>query len=108
MASLLGPAFGRLLPMPLLSPWAFEATAVCVMLFPLAGIVADQRRTGNVHAASLWGAGVVLLSMFLVEALSYSSPGEALYHAVTEGTPGAVVHPYAFPPPPQGSLVTGR
>jgi hypothetical protein len=108
MANLLGPAFGRLLPMPLLSPWAFEATAVCVLLFPLAGIVADRRRTGNVHPAWLWGTGVVLLSILSVEALSYSPFGAALYQTVTNGTSGAAIDPYAFPLPPQGPLVTGR
>jgi hypothetical protein len=108
MANLLGPAFGRLLPMPLLSPWAFEATAVCVMLFPIAGIISDRRRMGSVHPAWLWGSGVVLLSMLLVEALSFSSLGEALYRTVTDGVPGAAVHPYAFPLPPEGPLVTGR
>lgn len=108
MANLLGPAFGRLLPMPLLSPWAFEATAVCVLLFPLAGIIADRRRTGGVHPAWLWGTSVVLLSMLSVEALSYGPLGEALYQTVTDGTPGAAVDPYAFPPPPEGPLVTGR
>jgi hypothetical protein len=108
MANLLGPAFGRLLPLPLLSPWAFEATAVCVVLFPLAGIIADWRRTGSVHPAWLCGSSVVLLSILSVEMLSYSQFGAALYQAVTEGTPGAAIDPYAFPPPPLGPLVTGR
>lgn len=108
MASLLGPAFGRLLPMPVLIPWAFEATAVCVLLFPLVGIVADWRRTGRIHRAWLWGTGVILLSIVSVEALSYGPPGPALYQSVTAGTPGASVDPYAFPLPPHGPLVTGR
>lgn len=108
MANLLGPAFGRLLPMPLLSPWAFETTALCILLFPLAGAVADRRRTGNVHPAWLWGTGAILLSIISVEALSYSPLGAAVYHMVTDGTPGAALHPYAFPPPPQTPLMTGR
>lgn len=108
MANLLGPAFGRLLPLPLLSPWAFEATAVCVVLFPLAGIIADWRRTGSVHPAWLWGTSVVLLSILLIEVLSYSPIGAAFYQVVTDGTPGAAIDPYAFAPPPQGPLVTGR
>ena len=44
-ATLLAPAFGRLLPMPLIRPWAFELVAVFVMLVPLVGIVADRRRS---------------------------------------------------------------
>lgn len=108
MANLLGPAFGRLLPMPLLSPWAFEATAVCVMLFPLAGMIADRRRSGRVHPAWLWGAGLTLLSILAVEGLTYGAPGRSIYQAVTAGTSGAGIDPYAFPPPPRGPLVTGR
>jgi hypothetical protein len=101
MANLLGPAFGRLLPMPLLSPWAFEATATCVLLFPLAGVLADRRRTGSVHPAWLWGTGTVLLSILSVEVLSYSPLGGLFYQTVTDGTPGAAIAPY-------GPLVTGR
>lgn len=107
-ANLLGPAFGRLLPMPLLSPWAFEATALCVLLFPLAGIAADRRRTGVVHPAWYWGTGVILLSILLVDMVSYGSAGASLYRAITAGTPGASVDPHAFPPPPQAPLMTGR
>ncbi|MEG3165653.1 hypothetical protein U1701_13725 [Sphingomonas sp. PB2P19] len=108
MATLLAPAFGRLLPMPLVRPWAFELVAVFVILIPLAGIVADRRRTGRTHPAWLWGTGVILLSTLSVEALTYSPPGEALYRAVTAGTPGAAVDPYAFPPPPRSPQITGR
>ncbi|MFS0736139.1 hypothetical protein ABC347_03730 [Sphingomonas sp. 1P06PA] len=108
MANLLGPAFGRLLPMPLLIPWAFEVTALCVLLFPLAGIVADRRRNRSIHPAWIWGTGVILLSIVSVEVLSYGPAGRAIYRAVTSGTPGETVNPYAFPPPPQAPLVTGR
>lgn len=55
MALLLGPAFGRLLPMPLLAPWAFEATLPAVLIFPVIGVIADLRRTGTVHRAWVWG-----------------------------------------------------
>ena len=36
MSLLLGPAFGRLLPMPLLIPWAWEAAFAATLFFPLA------------------------------------------------------------------------
>ncbi|MEG3163058.1 hypothetical protein U1701_00450 [Sphingomonas sp. PB2P19] len=107
MAVLVGPAFGRLLPMPLLVPWAFEVTSACILLFPLAGIIADRRRTGRIHPASLWGAGIVALSILATDMLAYSPAGATLYRAVTAGSPGAVVAPYAFAPPPPGP-VTGR
>ena len=41
-ALLMGPAFGRLLPMPLLAPWAFEATFIAVMIFPIIGVIAER------------------------------------------------------------------
>ena len=47
MSLLLGPAFGRLLPLPLLQPWAWEATMAVCLLFPIAGMIADIRRGGR-------------------------------------------------------------
>lgn len=107
-ALLIGPGFGRLLPMPLLVPYAFETTFAAVMLFPLAGIWADLRRLGRVHQAWLWGVGAMLGSLVLTEALTYSAPGQAIYRAVTAGSPGAKVPPLAFGDPPTGGQVTGR
>jgi hypothetical protein len=48
MAMMVGPAFGRLLPMPLLAPWAWEATFAACLVFPLAGVASDLRRGGRV------------------------------------------------------------
>jgi hypothetical protein len=100
MAMLLGPGFGRLLPMPLLPPWAFEATFAATMLFPIAGVIADLRRTGRVHPAWIWGIGVSLMTLLLIELITFSAAGDAIYAAVTAGSPGAVVPGLAFPPMP--------
>lgn len=101
MAILMGPAYGRLLPLPLLIPWAYEATFAAVMIFPVIGVVADLRRSGRVHPAWGWGIGtIVLVTWLLVEFLSQSSIGVALYQAATAGSPGAAVAPLAFPPFP--------
>lgn len=100
MAMLLGPGFGRLLPMPFLPPYAFEATFVATMLFPAAGVVADLRRTGRVHPAWLWGIGASLLTVLLVELITFSPMGDRLYAAATAGSPGASIPGLAFPPPP--------
>lgn len=100
MAILLGPGFGRLLPMPLIAPWAWEAVVVACLLFPLAGIVADLRRSGRVHPAWVWGVAVTLGSALATEAITYSPAGAAFYSAVTAGSPGAAVAPLDFPPPP--------
>jgi hypothetical protein len=108
MALLLGPGFGRLLPMPLLQPLAWEAAFAVTLLFPLAGILADRRRDGRVHPAWLWGMATIVGTFALIEALTYSPAGVALYDAVTAGSPGAQVAPLDFAPPPEGPLMTGR
>src|SRR4051812_1549688 len=79
MSLLLGPAFGRLLPMPLLQPWAFEAVFVAALVFPFAGVLADIRRTGSVHPAWKYGIGAMFCFLFVVEAVTYSPIGTAIY-----------------------------
>lgn len=108
MSMLLGPAFGRLLPMPLISPWSWEAVFAATLIFPVIGIVADKRRTGSAHPA--WGRGIaVMIASFIVtEAITYSPVGTAIYHAVAAGSPGANVAPLDFAPPPAGPLITAR
>jgi hypothetical protein len=108
MAMLMGPGFGRMLPMPLLMPWAWEATFATGLLFPIAGIVADLRRGGQVHPAWRWGLTAMIGAFLLTEAITYSAAGQALYRGTTAGSPGAAVPPLQFPAPPGGALVTGR
>lgn len=108
MCMLLGPAFGRILPMPSLPPLAWEATFAASMIFPAVGLVSDYRRSGAVHPAWAWGIGVMLSSFLIIEGITYSPIGDAIYSAVTAGSPGAVVSPLAYPSPPSGPLVTGR
>ena len=108
MSLLLGPAFGRLLPLPLLQPWAWEAAFAATLLFPAAGIIADLRRSGSVHPAWRYGVGAMLACLVLTEAITYSPLGTALYRVVTADSPGAAVAPLGFPPPPAGPQVTGR
>jgi hypothetical protein len=108
MSMLLAPGFGRLLPMPLLQPWAWEASFAAGMIFPLAGIAADLRRDGRVHPAWRWGIATMLLGLIAIEAITFSPVGHGLYRLVTTGSPGAAVPPLAFPPPPAGPLMTGR
>lgn len=108
MTILLAPAFGRLLPMPLLQPWAWEATYAVILLFPLAGMWADIRRSGRVHPAWKWGIATIVGSLLLTQAITYSPVGTAIYEKVTEGSRGAAVPPLEFQPPPEGPLMTGR
>jgi hypothetical protein len=89
MAMLLGPGFGRLLPMPLLIPWSSVAVVLPGLLFPLAGVVRDLRRSGSVHPAWVWGIGTMLAAVLLVELAGSRAPGLAYYEAVTQGAPAA-------------------
>jgi len=100
MTILLGPGFGRLLPMPLMIPWAWEATFAACLLFPLVGMATDLRRSGRVHPAWGWGVATLLVSAVIVEGVTYGPAGQALYQAVAAGSPGAAVAPLAYPPPP--------
>ena len=105
---LLGPAFGRLLPLPLLAPWSYEATVAALMLFPIAGVIADKRRSGHVHPAWKWGIGTMIASLLVTNAVAYSPLGAAIYQRVAAGSAGANVAPLGFPPPPAGPRMTGR
>ena len=107
MSLLLGPGFGRLLPMPLLIPWAWEATVVACLVFPAVGVIADLRRGGRVHPGWLWGVAAILGSVVLTEAIAYSPAGGAIYKAVAAGSPGAAVDPLVFPAPPGGPPPAG-
>ena len=108
MSMLLGPGFGRLFPMPLLQPWAWEATFAATLIFPAIGVVRDARRNGRIHPAWVWGTGTMIGTFLLIEAMTYSPVGSALYDRVVAGSPGAAVAPLDFAPPPAGPLVTGR
>ena len=54
------------------------------------------------------GVGAMIAGVVLVEAITYSPVGDALYGAVTAGSPGAQVPAREFAPPPSGPLITGR
>lgn len=108
MTILLAPAFGRLLPLPLLQPWAWEATFAVTLLFPLSGARSDVRRSGRVHPAWRWGMATILASFLLTQAITYSPLGTPIYAAVTDGYPGAAVGPLDFPTPPADPQITGR
>lgn len=107
MSMLLAPAFGRLLPLPLLQPWAWEASFVAGLLFPIVGVWSDMRRSGRVHPAWFYGIATMISAFVLIEAITYSPVGSAIYGQVTAGSPGASVAPLDFAPPRAGPM-TGR
>ena len=100
MAILTGPAFGRLLPMPLFIPWAYHAALLCTFIWPVIGIIADQRREGRIHPAWAWGIGGMLATEAVTDIISFSPIGLALYRLVTVGSIGETIAPLAFPPLP--------
>ncbi|MBL0923897.1 MAG: hypothetical protein IBJ12_05440 [Sphingomonadaceae bacterium] len=100
MVAIIGPGFGRLLPMPLLVPYAFEVTGLVGMLFIVAGMVRDRIRLGHVHKAWWLGLAANLAVIPLSAAIVYSPVGDAIYAAVTAGHPGADLPGLEFSPPP--------
>lgn len=90
MAGLTGPGFGRILPTPLLIPWAWWIVALVVpLIFPLIGMIYDRRHGGRVHRAWLWGVGAMIAVHVIGEAIAWSPAGYALTEWVVAGTSGA-------------------
>ncbi|MFM5884770.1 MAG: hypothetical protein ACKOQ3_05505 [Novosphingobium sp.] len=108
MAILTGPAWGRLLPMPLLVPWAFEAAGIGASLFVLAGMIRDKRRSGAVHPAWWIGLATLIGTLVLARVLAVTPVGDAIYQAAVKGYPGESVPGLAYAPPPGTPLRTGR
>lgn len=89
MALLTGPGFGRLLPMPLLIPWAWWISFLVTQLFPVAGMIADRRRSGRIHPAWYYGLAAAFFTQLIGDAIAYSPAGRAIAESVIAGTPGA-------------------
>ena len=100
MAALLGPGFGRLLPMPLMIPWSFEIAGLLALIFPAAGALRDWRRDGRVHPAWWWGMVAIAAVVPLAQVIATSPAGDAIYAAIVAGHPGATVPGMAYPAPP--------
>jgi len=74
MVAIIGPAFGRLLPMPLLGPWGGLAVMSGQMLFVAVGVVHDLASRGRVHPAYAVGAAVILAEGLAVPILAATPP----------------------------------
>ena len=99
-ATLTGPGIGRLLPSPLLIPYAWYVEAVLPpILFAVVGMIADKRRYGAIHPAWFWGIGIVLGIQVVADLVAYSDWGIAFTRQVIAGTPGAERSIEAFFPP---------
>lgn len=98
---LMGPGFGRLLPMPFMTPYAFEIAVLVALIFPAIGILRDWRVHGRPHPAWLWSIAVLLAVTVLARVIAFSPIGETIYAATTSGSL-ASTDGLAFPPPPPG------
>ncbi len=104
MTMLLTPAFGRLLPLPLLQPWAWEAAFAVALILPTVGAWSDVRRTGRVHEAWAWGIATIVVAFIMTEAITCSPVGTSIYYRVTKGSLGASVAPLEFAAAPGGPI----
>lgn len=95
---LTGPGLGRLLPMPLMIPWAWWIAVSATIVFPIAGIIRDRRALGKAHPAWFWLIGAILGCLLLGDAIAYSPVGYAITDAVVAGSPGAERPMKAFLP----------
>ncbi|WP_375249976.1 hypothetical protein [Sphingomonas sp.] len=100
MSAIMGPAFGRLLPLPLLIPYAGLAVFPTLLAIPVAGAIYDRRTRGAVHPAWWWGIGALTLTHLLIELCGRGALGAAAVMALSAGMPGATVDPLAYPPFP--------
>lgn len=83
--TILGPGLGRLLPMPSFGEAAPLVMFGVILLFGLAGPVADLVTRRRVHPAYAWGLAAIVLSNVLVAPLAFSPPGQALLKLVQGG-----------------------
>lgn len=97
---LMGPSFGRLLPMPLMTPYAFEIASLAPLVFVAFAANRDLRVHKRVHPAWAVTAGVLVSALLLARLLAFSPVGAALYAAAVAGTSAAGSDGLAFPPPP--------
>ena len=99
MAILTGPGLGRLIPAPLLIPYAWFIITAATWVFPVIGMIADKRVRGQVHPAYFWGLGLYVGTFAVSMALAYSPTGLAITDWVIQGSEGANRPIEAFMPP---------
>ena len=99
MSALTGPGLGRLLPMPLLIPYAWPIAVGASFVFGAVAMLVDWRTNGRVHPAYWWGMGINVGGFLASMALAYSPIGYAITEAVIAGTPGAERPMGPFLPP---------
>jgi len=80
------PAFGRLIPPPILmspaGPWIEGALQAAVLGIAM---LHDRRVRGAIHPALWWGVAAIFLSVLTVDQLSHTQPVVAYAQALTAG-----------------------
>jgi len=99
MSVLTGPGLGRIMPAPLLIPYAWPISIALTWIFPLIGIAADLRREGRVHPAYLWGFGAYVGVFAVSMVIAYSPLGIGFTEWLVAGTPGGERPMGPFLPP---------
>ena len=99
MAILTGPGLGRLIPAPLLIPYAWLIITAATWVFPLVGMAVDKRVRGQIHPAYYWGLGLYIGTFVVSMAIAYSPLGLAITDWIIEGSNGANRPIEAFLPP---------
>ncbi len=99
MSVLTGPGLGRLMPAPLMVPYAWEVIFGATLVFPVIAMIADWRRDGRVHPALPWGTAVYVASFAASMVLAYSPVGYAITERLVAGTAGAERPMEAYLPP---------
>lgn len=89
MAAITGPGWGRLLPTPLLIPYAWEVTNSIGMIFIAVGMIRDKRANGRVHPAWWVALAAGLGWIALGELIAYTPWAVEFTRSVMEGHPGA-------------------
>ena len=91
MTMLVPPGLGRLMPLPLLQPWAFEWAGVASLIFPVIGMVRDKVKSGRVHPA--WWVAVAAMLVVTIggRIIAFSPVGDTLYKTVVSGSAAATI-----------------
>lgn len=79
---LLEPAFGRLLPMPLLGDWGEWMVLACQLTFIVVLARHDQKTTGQVHPATLISGAIVTAGHVVVTGLSLFPPFQRIAETI--------------------------
>lgn len=84
MVAIIGPAFGRILPMPLLGSAAGPSVMACQMLFVIALAIHDRVNHRHVHPATIATGVVILIEGLAVPLLAATGPIVTLTRMLAE------------------------